>query len=152
MSMGLRSPNMAVARRLDAQVAILLVGFAFLACVANGASRGHLFGAGAPRRSLADTTEPKIFDVTTFGAKPEASASPGRKMTELPGGGDPESLPELPVVGGKGDAGDEEKDDGPNPDGNNENGMVSFLKTIIALHFENSFIFVYMPIHKTMYS
>lgn len=122
---------MAVARRLDAQVAILLVGFSFLACVANGASRGHLFGAGAPRRSLADTTEPKIFDVTTFGAKPEASASPGRKMTELPGGGDPESLPELPVVGGKDEGGDEEKDDGPNPDGNNENGM-AFIRTWVA--------------------
>ena len=112
--MGLQSP-----RRVDV---IILVGLVFLACASDAASRGHLFKAGAARRSLTDTTNRKVFNVTAFGAKPE-SGEKGRKMTELPGGGDP-TKPQEPV-GGK----DDGSDDGPNPDGNNDTGMVSFLKT-----------------------
>ncbi|XP_050366390.1 exopolygalacturonase-like [Argentina anserina] len=119
MSMGLRSPYIVTARRL---VAIILVGLVFLACASDGASRGHLLRAGAPRRSLTDTTNRKVFDVTAFGAKPESGDSKGRKMGELPGGGDPTK--QVPV-------GDNGKDDGPNPDGNNDTG-VAFIKTWVA--------------------
>ncbi|KAM5564090.1 hypothetical protein ABKV19_018618 [Rosa sericea] len=129
MSMGLSSPNMDTARRLEA---ILLVGLVFLACAANGASRGHLFGVGAPRRSLTDTTNRKVFDVTAFGAKPEAGDSKGRKMRELPGGGDIDApLPQLPVAGGGDSGSDDGNDDGSNPDADNDTGM-AFIKTWVA--------------------
>lgn len=113
--MGLRSPNTVIARRLGA---IILVGLVFLACMSDGASRGHLFGAGALRRSLTDTTNRKVFDVIAFGAKPESGK--GRQMKELPGGGDPTKP---------------QPDDGGDSDGDHDNdtGMVSFLKTIVAL-------------------
>ncbi|KAL6214909.1 hypothetical protein ACLB2K_014341 [Fragaria x ananassa] len=110
MSMGLRSPNTVIARRLGA---IILVGLVFLACMSDGASRGHLFGAGALRRSLTDTTNRKVFDVIAFGAKPESGK--GRQMKELPGGGDPTKP---------------QPDDG---DGNDDNDTgMAFIKTWVA--------------------
>ncbi|KAM1395692.1 hypothetical protein PS2_031146 [Malus domestica] len=126
MSMGLRSPNMGGVARRTSAMAVFLLGFALLSCVAQAASRGHLFRAGA-RRS--DPTKRKVFDVTAFGAKTEDQMNRGSKKPnvvgklstgELPGGG----IPGLP-----GGTVEESYDDGEKID--DPNGL-AFIRTWVA--------------------
>ncbi|TQE00335.1 hypothetical protein C1H46_014062 [Malus baccata] len=107
-------------------MAVFLLGFALLSCVAQAASRGHLFRAGA-RRS--ETTKRKVFDVTAFGAKTEDQMNRGSKKPnvvgklstgELPGGG----IPGLP-----GGTEEESYDDGEKID--DPNGL-AFIRTWVA--------------------
>ncbi|KAM1150920.1 hypothetical protein ACFX2B_031034 [Malus domestica] len=124
--MGLRSPNMGGVARRTSAMAVFLLGFALLSCVAQAASRGHLFRAGA-RRS--ETTKRKVFDVTAFGAKTEDQMNRGSKKPnvvgklstgELPGGG----IPGLP-----GGTEEESYDDGEKID--DPNGL-AFIRTWVA--------------------
>lgn len=147
MSMG----NMAIARRSDVK-AIILLGLALLSCVADGASRGHLFRAGA--RRVAETQR-KIFDVTAFGAKTEGGQGKAGSiklgtvrldLPELPGGGKV-TLPSLPGGGGGAESFDDEKVDEAGPgEGESpteDNSSVSFMmKTKYrAFHFHLKYTF-----------